>query len=283
MAVKLYQPTTPGRRHAGVLRDLVPVTRRSKLTKGLLAPKVATSGRNNQRKITVRHRGGGVKRLLRLVDFKQDKFDIPAKVLALEYDPNRTASLALVQYTDGERRYILAPSGLKPGEIIVSSKKEIPLRNGNRLPLAFIPPGLFIHNIELTPGSGGILARSAGTAAQIMSREGDWVRIKIPSGEIRLLAKDCLASLGQLSNIDHFNVRLGLAGRRRRQGFKPTVRGKAMNPVDHPHGGGEGHNPIGMKHPKTPWGKPALGVPTRQKTKWTNKFILVRRKGKQKD
>ncbi len=281
MAVKLYKPITPGRRHAGVLRDVVPAKRRSKLAKGLLAPKISTGGRNNQGKITVRHRGGGAKRLLRLVDFKQNKFDVIAKVVAIEYDPNRTANLALVQYVDGDRRYILAPAGLKIRDTIISSQKEIPLRSGNRLPLEFIPPGLFIHNVELTPGSGGVLVRSAGAGAQILSKEGEWVRVKIPSGEIRLLAKNCLASLGQLSNIDHFNVRLGLAGRRRRQGFKPTVRGKAMNPVDHPHGGGEGHNPIGLKHPKTPWGKPALGVPTRQKTKWTNKFILVRRKVKQ--
>ncbi len=274
MAVKLYKPTSPGRRHAGVLKQEQKLTKRSKLTKHLLRFSPSSGGRNNQGIITVRHRGGGAKQLIRIIDFKQNKFDIPARVLALEYDPGRTANIALVQYSDGERRYILAPDGLKVGDQIVTSSKLIPLIIGNRLPLAYIPAGIFIHNIELIPGGGGILARSAGSWAQVMSVEGAYARVKVPSGEIRLITKECLASIGQLSNIDHFNIRLGLAGRRRRQGFRPTVRGKAMNPVDHPHGGGEGHNPIGLKHPKTPWGKPALGVPTRSKTKWTNRFIV---------
>ncbi|MFH1866487.1 MAG: 50S ribosomal protein L2 [Patescibacteria group bacterium] len=282
MSVKSYRPTTPGRRHAGVLKSDQPLTKRQVRIKRLLMSKAASGGRNNQGKVTVRRRGGGVKRLIRVVDFKQDKFDMSAKVVALEYDPGRTASLALVQYADGERRYVLAPDGLKVGEAIVTSRKAVPLKTGNRLPLASIPAGLFIHNVELIPGGGGRVVRSAGSWAQVMSVEGDWARVKIPSGEVRLLSKDCQASIGQLSNVDHFNVRLGLAGRRRRKGQRPQVRGKAMNPVDHPHGGGEGHNPIGLKHPKTPWGKPALGVRTRKKTKWTNRFIISRRPSKKR-
>ncbi|MFH1111539.1 MAG: 50S ribosomal protein L2 [Patescibacteria group bacterium] len=280
MAVRLYNPTSPGRRHAGVLKQEQKLVKRSKWVKNLLIAGPSSGGRNNQGKITVRHRGGGAKQLIRLVDFKQNKFDMKAWVMALEYDPGRTANIALIKYQDGERRYILAPDGMKVGDQVVSSQKLIPLTVGNRLPLAFIPAGIFVHNIELTPGSGGILVRSAGSWAQVRSVEGSYARVKVPSGEIRLIAKECLASVGQLSNIDHFNVRLGLAGRRRRQGFRPSVRGKAMNPVDHPHGGGEGHNPIGLKHPKTPWGKPALGVKTRSKTKWTNRFIVSRRPSK---
>ncbi|HCU47822.1 TPA: 50S ribosomal protein L2 [Patescibacteria group bacterium] len=277
MPVKLYQPTTPGRRHAGILvRPKIKRQDRIKV-KSLLQANPFSGGRNNQGKITTRNRGGGVKRLLRLVDFKQDKFDVPARVLTIEYDPSRTAAVALVQYADGEKRYVLAPDDLKLGGQVLSSHKQIPLQLGNRLPLKYIPAGLYIHNVELVPGGGGILARSAGSWMQVLSQDGDWIRVKVPSSEVRLLSKDCLASIGQLSNIDHSNVRLGLAGRRRRKGFKPHVRGKAMNPVDHPHGGGEGHNPIGLKHPKTPWGKPALGVKTRSQTKWTNKFIVARR------
>lgn len=277
MAVKLYKPTTAGRRFAGILRHDRPVVRRSRKSRNLLVARLSSGGRNNQGKITVRHRGGGVKRLIRVIDFKQNKFDISARVEAIEYDPGRTALLALIKYQDGDRRYILSPDGLKVGDVVTSSKQPLPINIGNRLPLWLIPAGLYIHNIELMPGRGGALVRSAGSWAQVMAVDGDLARIKMPSGEIRLLDKDCLASIGQMSNIDHFNIRLGLAGRRRLKGFKPTVRGKAMNPVDHPHGGGEGHNPIGMKHPKTPWGKPALGVPTRRHTKWTNRFIVSRR------
>lgn len=277
MPVKLYKPHTPGRRHAGVL--VRPKTKRSAKikVKYLLKAKHFSGGRNNQGKITSRFRGGAVKRLVRLIDFKQDKFDVPARVLAVEYDPSRTAGIALIQYADGEKRYILAPHDMKIDGKVLSSHKQIPLNIGNRLPLKFIPAGLYIHNVELVPNGGGVLARSAGSWMLVMSQEGGWAQVKVPSGEIRLLSKDCLASIGQISNIDHSNVRLGLAGRRRHKGFKPHVRGKAMNPVDHPHGGGEGHNPIGLKHPKTPWGKPALGVKTRSRTKWTNKFIISRR------
>ncbi len=280
MGVKLYKPTTAGRRFASILTHDQKVSRRSRKSRNLVTTGTSSGGRNNQGKITVRHRGGGVKRMIRVVDFKQDNFDIKARVEAIEYDPGRTSLVALVKYDNGERRYILAPDGLKVGDIVVSSKKQAPITVGNRLPLELIPAGLYIHNIELIPGHGGSMVRSAGAWAQVMAVDGDMARLKMPSGEIRLLSKTCMASIGQMSNIDHFNVRLGLAGRRRRQGFKPSVRGKAMNPVDHPHGGGEGHNPIGLKHPKTPWGKPALGVPTRRPTKWTNRFIVSRRKSK---
>lgn len=274
MAFTLYRPTTPGRRHAGVLkRDLTKKRPEKRLVRGLSK----SGGRNNTGKITVRHRGGGAKRLLRLVDFKRDKFDVVARVAALEYDPTRTANLALLHYGDGDKRYIVAPDGLKIDDKILSSQKQIEVKVGNRLPLKFVPPGLQVHDIELLPGQGGVMVRSAGAWAILMSFESGLARLKLPSGEIRSVPETCLATIGQVSNSDHSNVRLGKAGRRRHLGFKPSVRGKAMNPVDHPHGGGEGHNPIGLKHPKTPWGKPALGVPTRSANKASNRFIISRR------
>jgi len=274
MSVKLYRPTTPGRRHASVLvRALTHKEPEKQLTFG----KRSQAGRNAQGKITVRHRGGGVKRLLRQVDFKREKFDVPAKVVAIEYDPNRTANLALLVYRDGDKRYIISPSNLTVGQEVMSSLKPIEIKVGNRLPLQYVPSGLQVHGIELVPGQGGILARTAGSYAMVMAIEESQARLKLPSGEIRVVPAACQATIGQVGNIDHSNVRLGTAGRRRRLGFRPSVRGKAMNPVDHPHGGGEGHNPIGLKHPKTPWGKPALGVPTRRRIKSSNRFIINRR------
>lgn len=274
MPVKFYQPTTPARRHSSVLiRDLTKKEPEKRLTRG----KRAQAGRNNQGKITVRHRIGGAKKLLRAVDFKREKFAIPARVVALEYDPNRTASLALLIYRDGEKRYIIAPDSMKVGDIISSSREALEVRPGNRMPLGKIPTGLQVHAVELVPGQGAILVRSAGAWATLMAVEAGQARLKLPSGEVRMVSDQAMATIGQVSNVDHGNVRIGKAGTRRHMGFRPSVRGKAMNPVDHPHGGGEGHNPIGMKHPKTPWGKPALGVPTRQRTKSSNRLIVSRR------
>ncbi len=279
MAFKLYKPTTPGRRHAGVRGWKTEVTKNTP-EKSLLGPKLRTGGRNNQGKITTRHRGGGAKRLLRTVDFLQDKLDMPGTVVGIEYDPNRTAYLALLQYADGEKRYILAPADLKPGAQVVSATKRVEVTVGNRMPLQDIPVGMPIHSLELQPGRGGISVRSAGASAVIMAVEGGMAQVKMPSGEIRAIPAQARASLGQISNIDHSNVRLGKAGRVILKGFRPTVRGKVMNPVDHPHGGGEGNQPIGMKHPKTPWGKPALGVKTRRAGKFSDRFILKRRPAK---
>lgn len=274
MAIKLYKPTTPGRRHASVLKREVSTARPlKKLTRG----KRVKAGRNNQGKITVRHRGGGAKRLLRDVDFLRNKYDVVARVASIEYDPGRTANIALLVYRDGTKNYVLAPNGLEVGQEIVSSKNLVDIKVGNRMPLKIIPSGLQVHDVELWPGRGGKIVRSAGAWATLTSVENDMARLKLPSGEIRTIPQDAMATIGQVSNVEHMNVRLGTAGRRRHMGFKPTVRGKAMNPVDHPHGGGEGHNPIGMKHPKTPWGKPALGVRTRKRTKYSNSFIISRR------
>lgn len=274
MGIKRYQPTTPGRRHAGALVTEATKQRRIKrLTVGLRSQ----AGRNNQGKITVRHRGGGVKRLLRIVDFARTKYDVPARVVAIEYDPNRTANLAFLVYQDGDKRYMVAPDGLKVGQQVLSSQKSIEVQPGNRLPLKYVPTGLQVHNVELTPGQGGVIVRSAGSWATLMSVEGGMALLKLPSGELRKVSELCSATIGQVGNVDYSNLRLGKAGRVRHMGFRPSVRGKAMNPVDHPHGGGEGHNPIGMKHPKTPWGKPALGVPTRRATKASNRFIVSRR------
>ncbi|MFA4818801.1 MAG: 50S ribosomal protein L2 [Patescibacteria group bacterium] len=274
MPVKLYKPTTPGRRHASVLKADLTAKRPEK---ALVFGKRQAAGRNNQGKITTRHRGGGAKRLLRMVDFKRMKYDLPARVEALEYDPNRTANLALLCYRDGTRSYILAPDGLKVNDLIMSARGAIEAKVGNRLPLKYIPSGLPVHDIELNPGYGGVMVRSAGAWATFMSIEDGYARLKLPSGEIRNVPENASATIGQVSNIDHSNVRLGKAGRRRLMGWRPAVRGKAMNPVDHPHGGGEGHNPIGLKHPKTPWGKPALGVPTRKSTKSSSRLIIKRR------
>jgi len=276
MGIKRYKPTTPGRRGASVL-TYEEITK-EKPTKSLIIIKKKRSGRNFQGKITVRHQGGGNKKFYRIIDFSRDKYDIPAKVLSIEYDPNRTAFIALVQYNDGEKRYILAPSGLKVGDTLMSSKNKIEIKTGNRLKLENIPVGMMIHDIELKPGQGGKIVRSAGSAAVILAQEGGFAQVKLSSGEIRMLPKDCLATIGQASNIDKINVRLGKAGRMRHLGVRPTVRGKAMHPAAHPHGGGEGVNPIGLKHPKTPWGKPALGPKTRKKRKYSDRFILKRRK-----
>lgn len=278
MPIKKYQPTTAGRRGASVLSNEGLAKGRPR--KSLVERKREFAGRNNQGKITVRHRGSGEKQLYRLVDFLQDKYDVPARVEQIEYDPNRTARIALLLYRDGDRRYVLAPEGLHAGATIVSSMKPVEILPGNRTMLEHIPSGIPVSNIELVPGQGGRIVRSAGSAATVMAIEGRFAQLKLPSGEVRLVPKEARATIGQVSNSDWRNVRLGKAGRMRHYGIRPRVRGKVMNPVDHPHGGGEGKHPIGMKHPKTPWGKPALGVPTRNKTKASNRFILRRRKGK---
>ncbi len=280
MPIKLYKPTTPGRRHASVVKNSEVSKKRPQ--KSLIKIKKNKAGRSAG-KIAVRHQGGGEKRYLRLVDFKRDKFDMPAKVIALEYDPNRTAYIALVEYTDGEKRYILSPEDLKNGEEILSSKEKIAQKVGNCMPLELMLPGSAIHNIELQPGKGGSMVRSAGAVATLMGCEGKYAQVKMPSGEVRLILKTCLATLGKVGKAEQRLVRLGKAGRSRHLGKRPEVRGTAMNPVDHPHGGGEGNQPIGMKYPKTPWGKHALGVRTRKVKKASSKLILSRRgKGRRK-
>jgi large subunit ribosomal protein L2 len=274
MGVKRYKPTTPGRRLSSV-DDFEDITKTSP-DKKLTIKRKRHAGRTKG-KITVRHRGGGAKRRIRLVDYKCNKFDIPAKVAAIEYDPNRGARLALLHYADGEKRYIIAPIGLSVGATVVSSKSKGEIQIGNRFNLEHIPIGMDIFNIELKPGKGGQIVRGAGTFAQLMAVEGSYATIKLPSGEVRMVLKDCMATLGHASNPDRRLIRWGKAGRTRHRGIRPTVRGKAMNPVDHPHGGGEARNPIGLKRPKTPTGKPALGVKTRKK-KSSNKLIIKRRK-----
>jgi len=248
---------------------------KSKPEKSLLLPLKRRAGRNNQGRITVRHRGSGAKRRLRLLDFKRDKFGVPGRVAAIEYDPNRSAYIALIYYADGEKRYILAPSGLGVGDTIMSGS-DAEVKPGNTLPLKLIPTGSQIHNIELERGKGGQLVRSAGSAAQLMVKEGEYALVRLPSGEIRRIGSDCSATIGQLGNIDHQSIKLGKAGRKRWLGWRPTVRGSAMSPRDHPHGGGEGRSPVGMPGPKTPWGKPALGYRTR-KPKASDKMIIKRR------
>lgn len=276
MAIKIYKPTTPGRRKASIATYSELTKKRPE--KKLIVKKRRMSGRNNRGKITVRHRGGGHKRFYRIIDSKRDRYNEPAKVLSLEYDPNRTSWITLIQYEDGEKTYILAPLGLKTGDTVVSSKDKVEINIGNRLPLAKIPVGVTIHDLELYPRTKGTIVRSAGSGAIVQSIEGTSAQVKMPSGEVRLFSKDCMATIGQVSNVDHENQRLGKAGRMRWRGIRPTVTGKSMNPVDHPHGGGEGHSPIGLKHPKTPWGKPALGVRTRKKGKASDKYIVKRRK-----
>lgn len=278
MALRLYRPTTPSRRHTSV-DDFSALTSRRSL-KRLTTTKKRQGGRNNQGKITVRHQGGGAKRFLRKIDFRQDKFDIPAKLVALEYDPNRSVRIAVVQYTDGDKRYALLTEGLGIGAMIMSSQKAIKPEIGNRMPLEFIPVGMGVNSVELAPGRGAEMVRSAGNVAAIMAIEGAYAQLKLPSGEVRLVPKECSATIGQLSGQHQRHLRLGKAGRKRHMGIRPSVRGKAMNPVDHPHGGGEGHNPIGMAHPKTPWGKPALGVKTRKPKKQSNAFIVHHRNTK---
>jgi len=240
-----------------------------------------SGGRNNAGRITTRHIGGGHRRLYRIVDFKRDKFDVSGKVLSIEYDPNRTCRIALVEYPDGERRYVLAPLGLQVGDAVMSSRgADLEVKTGNTMPLRYIPLGAFIHNLELTRGKGGQMVRSAGNAAQITAKEGDTAHVKLPSGEVRLIHLDCLATIGQVGNVEHEAEMHGKAGRKRWLGIRPTVRGSAMNPIDHPHGGGEGRQPIGMPSPKSPWGKPTLGKKTRRNKK-TDQFI-VRRRGKKR-
>ena len=275
MPVKSFKPTSAGQRFRVSLtyEELT----KSSPDKRLRVRIQKHAGRNNQGRLTVRHRGGGHKRLYRIIDFRQDRYDVPAKVIAVEYDPNRTSAIALVEYPDKERRYIPAPVDVQKGSTVMSSLHKIDATPGNRMPLFHIPTGLPVYNLELVSGQGGKLVRSAGTNAILMNVEGDFAQVKLPSGEIRLFPKEACASVGQVSNPDKRLVRLGKAGRMRHMGWKPEVRGKAMNPVDHPHGGGEGHNPIGMKFPKTPWGKPAFGIPTRNKGKWTNRFIVKKR------
>jgi large subunit ribosomal protein L2 len=244
--------------------------------KSLLAPLNKTAGRNAHGKITVRHRGGGAKRKYRIIDFKRNKDGVPGKVAAIEYDPNRTANIALINYADGEKRYIIAPLNLKVGDTIISGE-NVDIRVGNALPLKNIPVGTTIHNIELKPGKGAQLVRSAGGAAQLMAKEGNYAQVRLPSGEVRLVRLECRATIGQVGNLDHENVTIGKAGRKRHMGIRPTVRGSVMNPNDHPHGGGEGKAPIGRPTPVTPWGKPTLGYKTRKKNKKSDKFIVRRR------
>ena len=274
MPLRVYKPTSPGRR--GMTGYTFEEITRSKPEKSLLRPLKRTGGRNAQGRITTRHRGGGAKRQYRLIDFKRDKFGIPARVASIEYDPNRSARIALLNYADGEKRYMLAPVGLKVGEI-VQSGPQADIRTGNALPLLNIPVGSLIHNIELQPGRGGQMVRSAGGSAQLMAKEGDYATIRLPSSEMRRVRITCMATLGQIGNVEHENVKLGKAGRSRWLGRRPTVRGSAMNPPDHPHGGGEGKAPIGLPGPKTPWGKPTLGYKTRH-NKRTDQFIVRGRK-----
>ncbi len=273
MALKVYKPTSPGRR--GMTGSGFQEITKKGPEKSLLLPLKKRAGRNNQGRITVRHRGGGAKRMLRVIDFKRDKAGIPAEVVAIEYDPNRSARIALAQYADGEKRYIIAPIGLTPGDTILSGPGA-EVKAGNALPLYQIPSGTMVHNIELQPGRGAQLARSAGSAAQVMGREERYTLIKLPSGELRKILSACTATVGQVGNLDHQNINVGKAGRNRWLGWRPTVRGSAMSPRDHPHGGGEGRSPRGM-NPKTPWGKPALGYKTR-KRKSSDKMIVKRRK-----
>jgi large subunit ribosomal protein L2 len=277
MAVKKYKPTTPSRR--GMTGHSFEEITKSKPERALVKIGKKNSGRNNYGRITVRHRGGGSRRKIRLIDFKRDKYEIPATVAAIEYDPNRTARIALLNYADGEKRYILAPLNLEVGDQIVSGPNA-EIRVGNSMPIANIPPGTLIHNIELSEGRGGQLVRSAGSAAQLMAKEGDYAQVRLPSGEVRLVRQTCYATVGQLGNLDNSNVKLGKAGRKRHMGIRPTVRGTAMSPRDHPHGGGEGRSPVGMAGPKSPWGKPTLGAITR-KNKQTDQFI-VRRRGRKR-
>ena len=275
MAIKKFVPTSPGRRFMTV-SSFEEITKQ-KPEKSLLKPLKKNAGRNAAGRITVRHRGGGHKQKYRIIDFKRDKDGVPAKVAAVEYDPNRSARIALLHYADGEKRYILAPQGLKVG-VTISSGPGAEIRAGNTLPLQNIPVGTLVHNIEMIPGIGGQLVRSAGGVAQLMAKAGKHAHIKLPSGEVRLVPSGCIANIGQLGNVEHENITIGKAGRSRWLGFRPSVRGSVMNPVDHPHGGGEGKAPIGRKSPLTPWGKPTLGYKTRAKKKKSNIFILKKRK-----
>jgi large subunit ribosomal protein L2 len=273
VAIKAFRPTSPGRRGmSGYTFDEIT---KDKPEKSLLVAKKSKAGRNFRGKVTVHHRGGGEKRNLRIIDFKRDKTDIPGKVAAIEYDPNRSARIALIHYVDGEKRYIIAPVGLNVGDTIMSGGKA-EIKPGNSMPMKLMPTGIDIHNIEVQKGRGGQMVRSAGGSAQLMVKEGDYVLLRLPSGEIRRVLSDCIATVGQIGNLEHQTISLGKAGRKRHMGWRPTVRGSAMSPRDHPHGGGEGRSPIGMPGPKTPWGKPALGYKTR-KPKASDKMIIKRR------
>ena len=277
MPIINYKPTTPSRRNMSVtdysgLSKVAP-------EKSLLAPLNKKSGRNSYGRITVRHRGGGNRRKYRIIDFKRQKFDVPGTVKTLEYDPNRSAFIALIEYQDGEKRYIIAPNGLKVGDTVVASPSA-DIKPGNALPLANIPTGTFIHNVELYPGKCAQLARAAGNMAQLMAKENNMALLRLPSGELRNVPVNCMATIGQVGNVDHENVKIGKAGRKRNMGWRPTVRGSVMNPNDHPHGGGEGKSPVGRPGPVTPWGKPALGYKTRAHHNRSDKFIVRRRNGK---
>ena len=278
MGIKKYKPVTPGRR--GMLGYTFEEITKTKPERSLIEPLKKHAGRNTYGRVTVRHQGGGNKRYYRIIDFKRDKRGIPAKVAAIEYDPNRTARIALLHYADGEKRYIIAPVGLKVGDTVMAGP-DAEIRPGNALPIANIPTGTMIHNIELYPGRGGQLVRSAGSSAQLLAKEGDYAHIRLPSGEVRLVRQECYATIGQVGNVEHSNIKIGKAGRKRHMGIRPTVRGSAMSPRDHPHGGGEGRQPIGLPGPKSPWGKPTLGAKTRRNKK-TDKYIVRRRSKKRR-
>ena len=273
MAIRVYKPTSAARRFMSVL-TYEEITKKTP-EKSLIEYLKKNAGRNNQGKITVRHQGGGNKIKYRIIDFKREKRDIPAKVAAIEYDPNRTAFIALLNYADGEKRYILAPLGLNVGDTVVAGE-QADIKPGNALPIGAIPVGTLIHNVEVKPGRGGQLVRSAGAYAQLMAKEGEYAQVRMPSGEVRKVPMNAYATIGTVGNIDHANVRIGKAGRTRHMGIRPTVRGVVMNPCDHPHGGGEGKSPVGMPAPVTPWGKPALGYKTRKHKKYSNKMIVKR-------
>ncbi|MCI7685763.1 MAG: 50S ribosomal protein L2 [Baileyella intestinalis] len=277
MGIKKYNPTTPGLR--GMTVSTFEEITASKPEKSLTVTLKKHAGRNVRGKITVRHRGGGTRPKYRIIDFKRNKDNIPATVKTIEYDPNRSANIALVVYADGEKRYIIAPNQLKVGDVIVSGP-DSDIKPGNALPIANIPVGTMIHNIELKPGKGAQMVRSAGNAAQLMAKEGDYAQVRLPSGEVRMVRINCRATIGEVGNIEHSNIQIGKAGRKRHMGWRPTVRGSVMNPNDHPHGGGEGRAPVGRKSPVTPWGKPALGYKTRNKHKASSKYIVRSRKAK---
>ncbi len=275
MAMKHFKPYTPSRRNMTV-SDFSEVTKKTP-EKSLLAKKSKNAGRNSYGRITVRHQGGGNRQKYRIIDFKRAKDDMSATVLGIEYDPNRSANIALIQYEDGEKAYILAPQGLTDGDKVISGE-AVDIKPGNCMPISSIPVGTLIHNIELNPKQGGKLVKAAGQSAQLMAKEGKYAHVRLPSGEMRLVLAKCRATIGVIGNSDHENVKIGKAGRKRHMGIRPTVRGSVMNPVDHPHGGGEGRAPVGRPGPLTPWGKPALGYKTRNKKKLSNKFIVKRRK-----
>ena len=273
MAVKVYKPITPGQRtKTGYTFEEIT---KDTPERSLIVIRKKHSGRNSYGRVTVRHRGGGSRRFIRLLDFNRDKRDIPAKVTAIEYDPNRTARIALLTYVDGEKRYILAPVGMKVGDKVIAGAKA-DILPGNSLPISSIPVGTVVHNVELKPGRGGQMVRSAGSSAQLLAKEGDYAQVRLPSGEVRLVRQECYATIGQVGNVEHSNIKLGKAGRKRHMGIRPTVRGTAMSPRDHPHGGGEGRQPVGMPGPKSPWGKPTRGYKTRR-NKQTDKYIVRHR------